>query len=494
MPASDAAIAAALPTWAPQPLGARPRTARRSLSLGARWALCYSIATTALIGILSFHLYRQIESQILGEAAAELERHAIAVSKAITRLPENPLALEALLELQIAGVNPDLRLAIDLWDTAGERVFPRDIRAPFEGPPSQWPPKQAGELQYYEIERGEPYPTFAVLSRNGRGTTRVSIYGERYLESTAQIRNSFLFSIPLLILAIGVAGSWLARQSLRPIAEIAATARRISASPSGESIPVRGSGDELDGLAVTLNEMLARIRGSMKRIREFSADAAHELRTPLSVVRTRIEVTLEMQRSPEEYQRVLEESLGDLTLLAEGVDSVLRLASSEAGLTPETLERVDLAELIASVVEFFEPIAEERQIQLQFQRPGHCEISGNRVWLARLFSNLVDNALKYSDAGGAVRLGVESHADHFVVSVLDSGAGIPSESQGRIFERFYRGETPRGAGLGIGLPLAQEIARAHGGMIEVESRPGSGCQFRVRLPHELPVAGSAAAA
>jgi heavy metal sensor kinase len=469
----------------PPQRGASPAAARHSLSIGTRWALRYSVATTALIGILTFHLYRQIESLILGAAEAELERHAVAVTEAITRLPYDPVALGSFLEVQIAGVNADLRLAIDLWNDAGELVVARDILAPFDTAPPGWQPQNPGELLHYSIDRAEPYPTLALLTRNGRGITRVAIYGETYLEHAAEVRNTFLYASTLAIFATGAAGSWLARQSLRPIAAIAATARRISASPSDEAIPVRGTGDELDGLATTLNDMLGRIRSSMNRIREFSTDAAHELRTPLSVVRTRIEVTLEIERSPDEYRRVLEECLNDVTLLADGVHSVLRLASSEAGLTAATLERIDLPELVASVVEFFEPIAEESQIQLQLVRGAPVEISGDRVWLARLFSNLVDNALKYSEAGGSVRLAIEGQAEDVVVSVADTGVGIPAAMQGRVFERFYRGELPRGSGLGIGLPLAQEIARAHGGMIEVESTPGGGSRFRVRLPREL---------
>jgi heavy metal sensor kinase len=459
--------------------------ARHGLSIGARWALRYTAATSALIGLFSLYLYRQIESHILAEANAELERHAVAVTEAITRLPFDPVALGSFLEVQIAGVNTDLRLAIDLWSDAGELIVARDILAPFDSPPPDWRPEHPGDVLHYSIDRGEEYPTLALLTRNGRGITRIAIYGETYLDSAAEVRNTFLLAIPLAIAATGVAGSWLARQSLRPISAIAATARRISASPLDEAIPVRGTGDELDGLASTLNEMLDRIRTSMDRIRQFSTDAAHELRTPLSVVRTRIEVTLEMDRSPEEYRRVLEECLGDLTLLADGVHSVLRLASSEAGLTAETLERIDVPELVAGVVEFFEPVAEEGRIQLQFHRGNPVEISGDRVWLARLFSNLVDNALKYSEAGGVVRVAVESHPEHVVVSVSDTGVGIPAAMQGRVFERFYRGESPRGSGLGIGLPLAQEIARAHGGTIEVESWPGGGSNFRVRLPREL---------
>ncbi len=492
MPADSGAIAAGLPAREAQRSETQAFEPRGLLSIGTRLALRYSIATTALIGLLTFHLYRQIESYILGGAETELLRHAAAVAEAIARFPDDPRTLGAFLEMQIAGTRTDLRIAIDVWNDAGERIVSRDVLSPFDGPPPAWTPQQVGDHWIYPIERGAGHPTFALLARNEIGTTRVSLHGESFLESAAAIRNTFLLSIPLAILATGIAGSWLARQSLRPISEIAATARRISASPSSESIPVRGSGDELDLLAATLNEMLDRVRSGMERIRQFSADAAHELRTPLSVVRTRIEVTLEMERSPEEYRRVLEECLGDLTLLAEGVLSVLRLASSEAGLAPGSLERVDLAELVASVVEFFEPIAEEREIEIRYQRPPPCEIAGERVWLARLFSNLVDNALKYSDPGSSVRLEIQAGSDHFAVSIADAGVGIPSEAQARIFERFYRGETPRGAGLGIGLPLAQEIARAHGGTIEVESRLGRGSRFRVCLPRDAGAAPSAA--
>jgi signal transduction histidine kinase len=428
-------------------------------------------------------LYDRIADHVLDEAEAELARQIAGITEAIGRHPDGPEAVAEFVEVEIGGSRPDLRLAIELLDERGESWLARDLLAPFTEPLPDLRSLGPGDRLLYRVERDDPYPYLVMVAPNGAGFTRAALYTGPYLRSVEEIRNLFLAAGSAALLLTGLLGLWLAQQSLRPIAEITAAARRIGGAPDGESIAVRGTGDELDRLAITLNGMLARIRRALERVRQFSGDAAHELRTPLSVVQTRLEVTLEKERSTAEYRRVLEETLADVEQLGEGVQSVLRLAKFEGGLEPGRGAEVQLRPLLDSVVEFFRPIAEEREIRLVLAAAGDASVHGDRTWLDRMFANLVDNAIKYSPPGGSVEVELVAEPEHASVSVRDSGPGIDASELERVFERFHRGsEAGARPGIGIGLTLAREIARAHRGHIEVEQRPGGGSIFRVRLP------------
>jgi heavy metal sensor kinase len=294
-----------------------------------------------------------------------------------------------------------------------------------------------------------------------------------------------IVALPITLVVTAGLGWLLARGSLRPIQRITQTARRIGGAHLYETVPTSGSGDELDQLAVTLNEMIARIRESMERVRRFSGDAAHEIRTPLAAIRSQVEVTLERHRDAEEYEQVLRHVLDEVERLGAGTDAMLRLAQSEGGLDPARRTPVDLSALLADVVAFFEPLAAESDVKLELDLRPTGPVAGDPSWLHQLFANLVHNAIKFTPAGGSVRVGLapEPEGAAVVASVRDTGAGIPADELGRIFERFHKVDASRSqVGFGLGLSLAREIAKAHGGSIEVESRLGRGSVFRVTLP------------
>jgi two-component system heavy metal sensor histidine kinase CusS len=276
------------------------------------------------------------------------------------------------------------------------------------------------------------------------------------------------------------------RGSLRPIAAINRAAQRISGTHLDERIPTTGSGDELDQLANTLNEMMARIRRSVEHMQRFSANAAHELRTPLNALRSRLEVTLENDRSPDEYRKILGETAEQVALLSDSVHAMLRLAQSEAGLAPEHRVPVPIAPLLEEVADFFGPLAEEQGLALELGAFDDATVSGEPAWLRQAVANLVDNAIRYTPEGGRIQLSAQRDdgARAVAIRVADTGPGIEAAEQERIFEPFHRvrGEHAAGPGAGLGLALAREIARAHGGDVSVESAPGEGSRFTVRLP------------
>jgi signal transduction histidine kinase len=261
------------------------------------------------------------------------------------------------------------------------------------------------------------------------------------------------------------------------------TARRISASTANELIPVSGSGDELDLLANTLNEMFGRISEGLNRMRDFAANAAHQLRTPLSILRSRLEVALHQDRSLDEYRQVLEQTLAGVDVLSTEVNAMLEFARAEAGFEPSHMRRVSLDQELESIVEFFQPIAEEKGISLVCRTVRDTFVEGEPTWLHQLFANLIDNALKFTDRHGVVEVEVLRSNGQAVVKVSDDGIGMEPAELKRIFERFHRADqNGHRTGVGLGLPLAREIARSHRGNISAVSTLGKGSILTVELP------------
>ena len=320
------------------------------------------------------------------------------------------------------------------------------------------------------------------------GYLQTAVYSRRFDRHRAFIADGLFVAIPIALFVTVGLGWLLARSSLRPIRRMNSTAQRISVTNLDAHVPTTGSGDELDQLAATLNSMLDRIRASVGRIRRFNADAAHELRTPLAAIRNQIEVTLEKTRSEAEYERVLGQLLDEVDRLGSGTDAMLRLAQSEAGLDPEMSAELDVGSLLSDVVDFFDPLASEADVKLELHvDPGVPPVVGDAGWLHQLFANLVHNAIKFTPSGGSVSVAVKAgpNSEGAVVEVHDTGVGIESDRLQGIFERFSKEDASRSEeGFGLGLSLAREIARAHGGSIAVESEPGVGSTFRVTLPIE----------
>jgi signal transduction histidine kinase len=217
----------------------------------------------------------------------------------------------------------------------------------------------------------------------------------------------------------------------------------------------------------------------------FTADAAHELRTPLAVIRNEAEVALRQARSGEEYGRVLESVLEESIRLSRTADELLFLCRQDAGLNPRTSEPVDLAPLLDEVVGNMRLVAQEKGVSLTLDAAAGGRVAGDARQFRRVFYNLIDNAVKYTPAGGRVRVGCRRDDGEVVVTVADTGAGIPEEHLARVFDRFYRVDPARngeGGGAGLGLAICKSVVEAVGGLISVESTVGDGTTFRVKLP------------
>jgi two-component system heavy metal sensor histidine kinase CusS len=283
-------------------------------------------------------------------------------------------------------------------------------------------------------------------------------------------------------IAGAMTGYRVARRGLRPLADVNATAARITAVNLGERLDSARLPTELAELAVTFNAMLARLEASFARITQFSADIAHELRTPLQVLRGEAEVALAQGRSPEEYKQVLESSLEECARLAKLIDSLLFLARADNPEMQIARERLDLAAELAAAAEFYEPMAVEAGVTLVNEAKPGTTARLDRTLLQRALGNLIANAIAHTPPGGRVTLSALRRVDHVEIEVNDTGCGIAAEHLSHLFDRFYRAEPARttAAGhVGLGLALVQSIAALHGGSATIASQPGHGTQVRL---------------
>lgn len=322
-------------------------------------------------------------------------------------------------------------------------------------------------------------------------------------EALEEARTVLLVSIPLVLLLAWGGGYLLARRSLAPVVAMSEQAARLGAGNLDEALPLRNPRDELGQLAMVFNDLLARLKDSIERQRQFMADASHELRTPVSILRGEADIALQMEeRAPAEYREALTVVAHEARRLGRIVDDLFLLARADAGQQPLRPGELYLDELAGECVRAMRSLAAQRGITLSCHAPGELPYRGDEPLLHRLLLNLLDNAVKYSRAGGKVRLDLERENGGYVIRVADAGAPIDAESAERIFERFYRADRARSraaesatGGAGLGLPIARWVAEAHGGSLRLANASLEGNTFEVFLPtRAVDGAGTAVAA
>ena len=310
------------------------------------------------------------------------------------------------------------------------------------------------------------------------------------LKNMHETRRRFLI-ITLLILPVALllasGGGWLlARRALKPVDNMTEAADRISAEALSDRLEETGAGDELDHLAKTLNSMLGRLDATFSQIRRFSADASHELQTPLTILKGELEVALRSERTPEEYQGVLNSALEEIDRIAHLVEGLLLLSRADAGVLRMDQKPVDLSQVVKEIHAKAKILADTRGVILRLDHVEPVSILGDDERLKRLLLNLVENGIKYTPAGGQVTLSLKKEQNGALIEISDMGIGIPLDEQDQIFQPFYRANEARAqgeGGVGLGLSIAGSIAEAHEGRIEVESIPGQRTVFTVFLPY-----------
>jgi len=300
-----------------------------------------------------------------------------------------------------------------------------------------------------------------------------------------------LLSVPVILaLAVGI-GIWLGRRALSPVARITDGARAITEGNLSARLAVPASGDELQHLSETLNEMLARIEHSFARTTRFTADASHELRAPMTLIYTAAQHALRRERSREDLADAMQKILRESQRTTALIDDLLQLARGDAGKEEAALAPADAAPLVREAAEQAAVMGAARDIEVTLDLgPAALPVLADLAQLRRVLLILVDNALKYTPPGGRVRLAGQREGPEITMSVSDTGPGIASEDLPHVFERFWRADKVRSrdaGGTGLGLAIAQQIAQRHGGRLGVESEPGRGSVFTLRLPAAAPL-------
>ena len=328
-------------------------------------------------------------------------------------------------------------------------------------------------------------------SDTGRGTPFFAALGTSLDENDKILAKYtwrvFIGIIPGGLILGSVLGWIMAGRVMTPVREVAHAAQRISGSNLSLRIPTRQADDELDYLILTFNRMIERLETSFQQMKQFSTDVSHELRTPITAIRGQLEVALFTAKTTEQYREAMFNALQDIDRLSQIVRALLLLSQAESGQLALQKSRLNLCEVVREIVEQFQIPAEAAGVRLTAKLPSECAAEGDRVQIERMLSNLLSNALKFTPEGGSVRVALENTPNSVEIAVADTGCGIPNEYLPQIFDRFYRvpGSGPAPGpeqGLGLGLSFVAWIVKAHRGKIEVDSTPGKGTRFTIKLP------------
>lgn len=308
----------------------------------------------------------------------------------------------------------------------------------------------------------------------------------RFIEA---FQNVFLLAMSLLVILAGGAGWFMANRALSGVATVTRTARRIAGGTLDQRVPVKSRGDEIDQLALTFNDMLDRIKALVEGIKEMSDNIAHDLRSPITRIRGLAEVTLTSGKSKGDFENMAASTIEECDRLLDMINTMLAISKTEAGVGELHPEPMDLAGVVRDACELFQPSAEDKLVKLTCDAEGTGRLEGDVRMIQRMVANVMDNAIKYTPAGGTVSVGFNESAQRLYITVEDTGIGIAENELNTVFERFYRCDQSRSqSGVGLGLSLSRAIARAHGGDIEVASHPGRGSRFTIILPKGSPAA------
>jgi len=337
--------------------------------------------------------------------------------------------------------------------------------------------RDQGDFRYIDDPISEP----GIKVKHVRvGSSRASLD-----DDLALLERSLLILSGFILILTPAGGFLLVAQATRPIQWIISTAARLQPSKLDERLPVRNTGDELDQLSITINTLLDRIAHYIARQQDFVANAAHELRSPLAAIRSSVEVGLSRARSPEEYMELLDMVVNECTRLSSLVNQLLLLAEGDAGKLVPGRSAARLDRVVRETCEMFEPVAESKDVKLTTDVLPEACVVGDEHRLRQVVRNLIDNAIKFNKPGGQIKmtLKVDPRREEAVLSVADTGIGIPLEEKEHLFQRFYRGDKSRHrGGTGLGLSICEAIVNSCGGTIECSSRPGYGSEFTVTLP------------
>jgi heavy metal sensor kinase len=481
-----------------------------------RWRLQFWYAVVLTVVVSGFAIllyyevraarYREIDADLVGAAnylestlrpwpAPELESANPSKREFSAPFRPPPTPLESrILELVPPGW-PVMDMASDryfaVWRADGSTI--RAVGLPEDFSPSQL---AAARRQGSQSEVSSPYGTSRPVARTRGQSREIIMLGPHESRILVGIKtdkvtgelHSFIWQLAIAgatVLVIGLAGGWwVSSRMLRPLARISATASRISATNLSERIEAEDVETELAELAVVLNAAFDRLESAFAQLTRFAADASHELRTPLAILKSHTELALSKPRSVPEYRQTIETCAVAAERMAHLVEGLLTLARADAGKLDLQQAPVELAGVAEEVVTVLRPMADEKKITLHSELEPLC-VTGDAAALAQVIRNLIENAVRYNREGGHVKVKLVEINDKAVLTVTDTGLGVPVDDRPHIFERFYRVDKARSrasGGAGLGLAICKSIVEAHGGSIGFKSREGKGTEFHFAIP------------
>lgn len=469
---------------------ANPKTKRKYNTIGAQLTLWGTIVTFGVCATLCAVLYVGVFFSLREEIDAFIEGEVYEFLAGINEHGGDDKSLQADIRRELeARTFGDL--AFRMYDKQGRVMITSELNDPLA---SYWKPgkNQPDRPTFETLLLPESKVSLRLCSlrttlSDDRECIAQASYSLEHMDASLVVLRricgaALLFSIAVSI----VVGRFLATRSLRPMQRIAADAQRINPERLDERIRLSGTGDEFDQLVTIFNDLLAHTERYVTQLRQFTADASHELRSPLAALRGMTEVALSNEQSVEEFRRVLEDNISHYDRLQRIAEDLLIIAQLEAGeqiLRPSTLE---LGKVIQNVVDLYRPMAEEQGIELFVSRSEDVTIVADSARVKQVVCNLIDNAIKYTLHHGRVSVSVFANENSAHIMFEDTGIGIAPDSLPRVFDRFYRSDQARtstnGVGSGLGLSICKSIVEAHGGEIRIDSVLGKGTSITVSLP------------
>ncbi len=462
----------------------------RPLSLTARLALLFGLLAAGLLMGVGIMLERAVSIHFDEIDDHELSTKLAMIGSLLERTTSEP-ALQTLTQRLDDILGSHDGLAVRIRETAGnplysfrpERLAPtRRVGTPPSEPLTRWElagRRYIGREAVLSLPLPEPLPVQILIVLDIT----------HHAHFLTEVRYRLWIGIALAALVATLLGWLVARKGLAPLRRVTATTSRLSAERLGERLSERDSPAEMLELVNAFNGMLDRLETDFRRLGDFSADIAHELRTPLSNLLTETQVALSRPRSADDYREVLHSNLEEFERLARMIADMLFLAKADHGLLPRPAETVELDAEAQALVDFYDALAAENGVRLLVT--GAARVPGDRLMLRRALSNLISNALRHTPRGGIIEISIARDAGGARLAISNPGETIPPEQLPRLFERFHRSgasRSPQGEGAGLGLAITRSIIQAHGGRIDVESANGM-TTFTLQLKTNYPPAG-----
>jgi two-component system heavy metal sensor histidine kinase CusS len=459
--------------------------------MAARLTAWHAGSTCFMVAIATSSLYMALQHHLATNEDAALTDQVQVLRSNLEHAPDLRVMLQREVIDELA-VQRSAQAYIRILDAHGAVI----IETPGMGsalPAAAFPipaPAGDGSVQGVQVatRTGEPFRIAAgaaPIPGSGIGTLQVALGDRQEQELLASYRTWMVLLLGLTV-AVSIAGGYLlARRGLRPLHRFSVAIRSISPARLNERIPVASLPQDLAVVGESFNAMLTRLEDAFARLRRFSADIAHELRTPMNNLRGETEVALGRARTPDEYREVLASSLEECQKLTRLIDTLLFLARAESPEQHLDREAVILGAELEIVSHFYAPMADEAGIHLSVAAGEPATVRGDRTLLQRAIGNLVENALAHTPSGGRIVLSMARCGDQVDVAVADSGQGIPSAHLPYVFDRFHRVDQARsnaGGHVGLGLAIVQSIAVLHGGTARIDSVVASGTTVTIRLP------------